>query len=299
MNLRDLDLNLLVVFHQVLLDKSVSIAAVNLGLTQPAISNALKRLRTTFNDELFVRTSQGMQPTPYASLLAEPVSQAISLLHSAINHQDEFNPITSTQRFSVAMTDIGDIYFLPPLIDTLLKQYPGISVRTLRSNTELSENLAAGEVDLAVGLLPNLQAGFYQRRLFHHRYVCLLRKDHPLTEQPMTRERFCNYGHVRITSASTGHEKIDTLMQRAGLKRDIRLEIPHFVAVGHILQNTDLIATVPKRFADRCAVPFGLTSLPLPLDLPEISINLFWHSKYHRDPANKWFRQLIFDLFSD
>ncbi|MHA6574336.1 LysR family transcriptional regulator [Pseudomonas yamanorum] len=299
MNLRELDLNLLVIFNQILLERSVSAAAESLGLTQPAVSNALKRLRTTFNDELFVRTPKGMQPTPYAAQLAEPVSQAIGLLHGAINRHDEFDPATSQKRFVVAMTDIGEIYFVPRLIEALLKQAPGVSVSTLRSNAELSESLANGEVDLAVGLLPDLQAGFYQRRLFHHRYVCLCRKDHPLTELPMTRERFCEFGHVRIVAASTGHGEIDTHMQRAGLQREIRLEVPHFVAVGHILQNTDLIATVPERFANSCAGPFGLTSLPLPLPLPEIAINLFWHAKYNRDPANKWFRQLMFELFSD
>lgn len=299
MHLRDLDLNLLVIFHQILIDKSVSGAAESLGLTQPAISNALRRLRSTFNDELFVRTSQGMQPTPYATLLADPISQAIDLLHTAINQQDHFDPLRSKKRFYLAMTDIGDMYFLPKLIDTLLRQYPGISVKTLRSHAELAESLAAGEVDLVIGLHPELQAGFYQRRLFHHRYVCLCRKDHPLSKLPMTRENFCSYAHVKITSASTGHGEIDTIMQHAGLERDIRLEIPHFVAVGHILQNTDLIATVPERFANSCTSPFGLVSLPLPIDLPEIAINLFWHSKYHKDPANKWLRQLIFDLFSD
>ena len=263
MNLRELDLNLLVIFNQLLVDRSVSVAAESLGLTQPAASNALKRLRTTFNDELFVRTPKGMQPTPYAAQLAEPISQAISLLHGAINRQDEFDPATSQKRFVVAMTDIGEIYFMSRLIQALLEQAPGISVTTLRSTADLSENLANGEVDLAVGLLPDLQAGFYQRRLFHHRYVCLCRKDHPLTQQPMTRERFCAFGHVRILAASTGHGEIDTHMQRAGLQRDIRLEVPHFVAVGHILQNTDLIATVPERFATSCVEPFGLTSLPL------------------------------------
>ncbi|GGE71343.1 LysR family transcriptional regulator [Paenalcaligenes hominis] len=299
MRLRDLDLNLLVIFHQIVVDKSVSGAAENLGISQPAVSNALKRLRAAFNDELFVRTRYGMQPTPYASLLVEPIAQTIDLLNTAINQQDSFDPLKSKKCFYVAMTDIGDIYFLPRLIDTLLTQYPGISVKTLRSHAGLATSLAEGEIDLAIGLHPELQAGFYQRRLFHHRYVCLCRKDHPLIRLPITRENFCHYGHIKITSPGTGHGEIDTIMQHAGLERDIRLEIPHFIAVAHILQNTDLVATVPERFALSCLGPFNLRSLPLPIDLPEIAINLFWHSKYHRDPANKWFRQLIFELFVD
>jgi DNA-binding transcriptional LysR family regulator len=299
MHLREIDLNLLVVFHQLLIDGSVSQAADNLGLTQPAVSNALKRLRTTLKDDLFVRTSNGMEPTPYAEQLADPVSQAIGTLVGALNRSDDFDPATSHRRFMVAMTDIGEIYFMPRLIAALLEQAPGISVVTIRNHAGLSQSLAEGEIDLAVGLLPGLQAGFYQRRLFHHRYVCLCRKDHPLTLQPMSLESFCEYGHVRIAAANTGHGEIDAYMQRAGLNRDIKLEVPHFVAVGYILQNTDLIATVPERFAASCAAPFGLTTMPVPIPLPEIAINLFWHARYNRDPANKWFRQLMFDLFSD
>src|SRR3979490_2052143 len=196
MELRELDLNLLVVFHQLLIDRSVSSAAESLGLTQPAVSNALKRLRTTLKDDLFVRTNQRMEPTPYAAQLAEPVSRAIGTLHRALNRHDDFDPATTQRRFVVAMTDIGEIYFMPRLIETLVKLAPGVSVRTLPSHAGLSEGLANGTVDLAVGLLPDLQAGFYQRRLFHHRYVCLCRKDHPLTRQAMSSERFCEYGHV-------------------------------------------------------------------------------------------------------
>lgn len=299
MELRELDLNLLVVFQQLMLDRSVSMAAENLGLTQPAVSNALKRLRTALKDDLFVRTRQGMEPTPFAAQLADPVAQAMGALHGALNRHAQFDPATSQKKFVVAMTDIGEIYFMPKLIAALLKRAPGVSVSTLRSHTGLSDAMANGEVDLAVGLLPDLQAGFYQQRLFHHRYVCLCRNEHPLAQQTMSRERFCEYGHVSVVAASTGHGEIDGHLYRAGLRRDIRLEVPHFVAVGHILQHTDLIATVPERFATSCAGPFGLTLLPLPVPLPEIAINLFWHARYNRDPASRWFRQLMFELFSD
>ena len=299
MQLRQLDLNLLVVFHQLLIDRSVSRAAEHLGMTQPAVSNALKRLRGALADDLFVRTPMGMDPTPYAVQLAEPVSHAIATLHGALNRHDHFDPATAQKRFTVAMTDIGEIYFMPRLIERLLATAPGLSISTLRSHAGLSDELANGDVDLAVGLQPDLQAGFYQRRLFHHRYVCLCRKDHPITQSVMTQTLFCKFGHVRIVAASTGHGEIDTFMQRAGLVRDIRLEVPHFVAVGHILQNTDLIATVPERFATSCTGPFGLTTVALPLPLPEIAINLFWHTRFNRDPANIWLRNLMFEMFSD
>ncbi|GLO16029.1 LysR family transcriptional regulator [Pseudomonas putida] len=300
MELRDLDLNLLLVFNQLLIDRKVSTAAENLGLTQPAMSNALKRLRTVLHDELFVRTYQGMEPTPYALQLAEPVTTAIHTLRDAFARQDTFDPRTSNRRFTMAMTDIGEIYFMPKLMDAFASLAPGCTISTLRNSTDtLAEGLQNGAIDLAVGLLPHLQAGFFQRRLFHHHYVCLCRKGHPATRQPLTVERFVGFDHVNVVAANTGHGEVDTFYARAGVVRNIRLEVPHFVAVGHILQRTDLLATVPERFAASCEVPFGLTVLPPPVELPNIEINLFWHGRFNKDPANKWLRQLMCDLFSD
>ncbi|WP_273808904.1 MULTISPECIES: LysR family transcriptional regulator [unclassified Pseudomonas] len=299
MKLRDLDLNLLLVFHQLLIDQQVSIAAEQLGLTQPAVSNALRRLRTAMGDELFVRTGRGMQPTPYAARLAGPVAEAITTLSMALEHDDGFDPATSDRKFTIAMTDIGEIYFMPRLIDALKDRAPSISIATLRSHAGLSDALGNGEVDLAVGLLPNLQAGFFQRRLFLHRYICLCRKGHPIASQPIDSDRFSAYGHVRILASSTGHGEVDNYLNRAGLNRTIRLEVPHFVAVGHILQKSDLIATVPERFASSCLEPFDLVALPLPFVLPEIPINIFWHTRFNKDPANQWLRQLMVELFAD
>lgn len=300
MDLRDLDLNLLVVFNQLLIDRRVSTAAENLGLTQPAASNALRRLRAALQDDLFVRTYQGMEPTPYAQQLAEPVSLAIHTLREALSRQSSFDPLTSERTFTIAMTDIGEIYFTPRLMDALSRLAPGCRISTVRNaSVSLIEALQSGTVDLAVGLLPHLQAGFFTRRLFHHRYVCICRKDHPVASEPLTLERFCAHGHVRVIAATTGHGEVDAHMARMGIERDIRLEVPHFVAVGHILQRTNLLATVPERFAECCVQPFGLVALPHPVQLPEIDINLFWHTKYHRDSANRWLRQLMFELFAD
>ncbi|MNP12194.1 HTH-type transcriptional regulator SyrM 1 [compost metagenome] len=241
-----------------------------------------------------------MAPTPFAEQLAEPVALAMHTLREALNRHDGFDPASSERTFTLAMTDIGEIYFMPRLMGALGRLAPKCMISTVRETPmRLREDLQSGTVDLAVGLLPHLQAGFFQRRLFHHRYVCLCRKDHPATREPLTLERFCDYGHVRVVSANTGHGEVDAFMARHGIERSVRLEVPHFVAVGHILQRTDLLATVPERFAACCEEPFGLVALPHPVALPEIAINLFWHAKYHKDPANRWLRQLMFDLFSD
>ncbi len=192
------------------------------------------------------------------------------------------------------------MYFMPPLMNVLASRAPNIRLRTLRPDaTILKEEMEDGSVDAALGLFPHLQAGFFQRRLFRQRYVCLFRRGHPLARDPMTLEQFCSLGHVGIVAANTGHRAVDGLLERAGVKRDMRLVVPHFIAVGHILQSTDLIATVPERFAERCRTPFDLVTAPHPVKLPETGISLFWHAKYNHDPSNMWLRQLLVELFAD
>jgi DNA-binding transcriptional LysR family regulator len=300
MDLREIDLNLLVVFNQLLLDRSVSTAAEKLGLTQPAVSNALKRLRAALKDELFLRTSRGMDPTPYALHLAEPVSYALNALQAALTTRDSFDPKTSSRNFQLAMTDIGEMYFMPPLMVALSRVAPQVRVSTVRPNAaNLKEDMESGTVDLALGLLPDLQTGFFQRRLFRHKYVCVFRQGHPVARSPMTLEQFSELDHVGVVAANTGHGEVDGFLERAGIQRRMRLVVPHFIAVGHILQTTDLIATLPERFAQRCEAPFGLLTSPHPARIPDIAINLFWHAKFNRDPANMWIRQLFVELFAD
>jgi DNA-binding transcriptional LysR family regulator len=300
MKLRDLDLNLLVVFNQLLVDRSVSVAADHLNITQPAVSNALKRLRAALKDELFLRTSRGMEPTPYAMHLAESVVYALNALQSVLATRDSFDPATSQRTFQLSMTDIGEIYFMPPLMDALALRAPHIQISTSRPSAgSLKEDMEAGRVDLAVGLLPNLQTGFFQRRLFRQRYVCLFRKEHPAAQAPITLQQFSELEHVGVVSANTGHGDVDSWLERAGIQRRLRLLVPHFIAIGPILQSTNLIATVPQRFAERVQDAFGLVTSPHPARLPDIAISLFWHAKYNRDPANIWLRQLWTELFSD
>jgi len=300
MDLRQIDLNLLVIFNQLLIDHRVSAVAEHLNLTQPAVSNALKRLRVVLDDELFLRTARGMEPTPYAQQLAEPVAYALSTLHSALNQRITFDPSTSQRTFSIAMTDIGEIYFMPTLMDALAERAPGVKISTVRNTAgSLREDMESGGVDLAIGLLPNLQAGFFQRRLFEQRYVCLYRKGHPRAGSPVSLETFCALEHLVVVSTNTGHGEVDAILERAGIVRNVRLKVPHFTAVGHILANTDLIATVPERLARRCVAPFGLEISPHPATLPSIAIHLFWHGKAHRDPANRWLRQQVVELFAE
>ncbi len=300
MELTDIDLNQLVLFQQLMVERRVSKVAENLGLTQPAVSNTLARLRRQFGDDLFVRTPKGMVPTPLAEQMAGPIGDALALLHSGLNPHNQFDPASVKRSITIGMTDIGEIVFLPELLEHLRQVAPGVALATVRTTAStLRDDMEAGQVDLAIGPLPQLKAGFFQRRLFRQRYVCLFRQGHPLDSRPMSLADFQAAEHLVILSAGTGHGKVDDLIRRAGIERRTRLTVPHFVSVGHILQRTDLVATVTERLAERLAEPFGLRFLPHPIDLPEVAINVFWHAKVHRSPVHQWLRGLVFELFGD
>ena len=300
MELTDIDLNQLVVFQQLIVERSVSKVAANLELTQPAVSNTLAKLRRTFGDDLFVRTPAGMMPTPFAEQLAEPIGYALGMIHSGLNHHSRFEPARAKRSVTIAMTDIGEIVFLPALVERLRSEAPGVSLNTVRTSiTTLRDDMEAGKVDLAIGPLPQLKAGFFQRRLFRQRYVCLFRKGHALDRKRLTVADWQAAEHLVIVSAGTGHGKVDELLRRTQAARTTRLTIPHFVSVGHILQRTNMLATVTERLAESLVEPFDLTFRPHPIDLPEATINVFWHAKVHRSPAHQWLRGLIFDLFGE
>ena len=295
MKLHDLDLNLLLVFDRLAQDGRVSRVAESLGLSQPAVSNALRRLRDALGDELFVRTPAGMAPTPYAQQLAGPVAQALQGLQGALNVQASFDPARSERCFTLAMTDVGELYFLPVLMDALAREAPGITLRCVPvADTGLREQMAAGRVDLALGSLPQLQGGFFQQALFRQRYVALMRADHSLASHAtLSTARYREAAHVRVISAGTGHGQVDDALQRLGIMRRVQLTVPHYVALGQVLASTDLVATVPERLAERLAGPHGLVSRPLGLKLPGSTIAQLWHAHLHRDPGHQWLRSQL------
>ena len=300
MELKDIDLNLLVVFNQLLIDRRVSKVATSLGLSQPGVSNALARLRKLTGDALFLRTPKGMEPTPIAEQLAAPMARALQVIHGALIEKASFDPATSNRSFTVGMTDIGEIYFLPKLMKALLRVAPGVSLSTVRNTAvNLQDEMEAGHVSLAIGLLPQLKAGYFQRRLFKQHYVCMFRRGHALARREMSLDEFSAADHVVVVSEGTGHGQADELLRRKKIARKVVLTVPHYVAVGHILHDTDLVATVPERLAQALVKPFGLSYVRHPAKLPEIEINLFWHGRYNKDPANAWLRSMIVRLHGE
>jgi len=302
MELSEIDLNLLVVLHQLLRERNVSRVAASLGQSQPAVSNALRRLRECLGDELFLRKPHGMEPTPYAQQLAEPVAQALGTLREALNVRASFDPARGQRCFTLALTDVGEIYFLPVLMDALAAEAPGVTLRCVPvAHEALREEMASGHVDLALGSLPQLQSGFFQQALFRQPYVALMRAGHPLaaSRKPLGAAQYRQAAHVRVVAAGTSHGQVDTALERLGVTRQVHLTVPHYVALGHVLADTDLIATVPERFAQRALGPFNLVMRALTLRLPTNTIHQLWHAHLHRDPGHLWLRGLVARLFGD
>jgi DNA-binding transcriptional LysR family regulator len=257
-------------------------------------------LRKLLGDELFLRTSRGMVPTPYAERLAQPIADALAALHGTLNARVAFDPARSERACVIGVNDVGETYFLPRLMRALDQVAPGVTIRTVRTTSiDVRDEMERGRMDLAMGFLPGLKGGFFQRRLFRQPYVCIFRQDHPLARSGVSARQFRAAEHVAIVSEGTGHGVVDEVIARAGIRRRLRLTVPHFMAVGPVLQATDMIAVVPQRFADCACGPFGLASAPCPVKIPESVINVFWHARNHREAANQWLRQVVVDVFAD
>ncbi len=297
-NITDLDLNLLAVFDAVWRLKNVSQAAAAVGLSQPAASNAIRRLRGHFGDRLFVRTADGMLPTPLAEQLGPVVSGALAQIQQGLQDRRAFNPQEESRTYTLIMTDIGEIVFLPPLLQHLREEAPGISIRTVQlSAADAPRALQSGAVDLAIGFMPDLKTGVYQQQLFATEYVCIVRRDHPTIADRITRQQFLASTHAVAEAAGTGHYVVEQQLERLGVRRRIGLRVPHFLALPTIVASSDMVATVPEPLASAFLEAVQIKILPHPIRFPELAIKQFWHERYHDDPANRWLRQSCSSLF--
>ena len=241
----DIDLNLLAVFQHVYRERQISAAARRLGLTQSAVSNALARLRKTFGDELFVRTAQGMQPTPFAEQLAEPIGAALAHVALALNYRSGFDPASSERTFTIALTDVGEVYFMPVLIERCRRLAPGVRVRSVRAGSiALKEEMETGRVDVAIGAFDDMSEALFQRHLFRQRFVTLLRAGHPLMHGAVDIERFVGAAHLLVEAVDSPYDRINGLLAKAGVVP--AASVPHFTAVPYIVGAGDLVVTVPQ-----------------------------------------------------
>jgi len=300
MNVMDLDLNLLRAFDAIATAGSVTVAGARIGLSQPAMSNALARLRELFGDPLFVRTPRGMRPTPFAQQLAQPVREALRLIQGALQQHAGFDPRSSANTFSFSMTDIGEMVFLPGLLERVKRDAPGVKIAVVRLPIkDVHAALEAGEIDLAVGFLPGLTTGVLRQPLFHEHYVCMMRADHPLAAAKIGAKQFRAAAHVLVSYAGTGHQVIEETFIKEGLDGRIAARVPDFLVVPMILERTDLIVTLPSRVAAVFARLGKFKVLKLPVDVPSFEVRLHWHQRFDQDPANRWLREVMAELYAE
>jgi DNA-binding transcriptional LysR family regulator len=264
------------------------------------VSNALARLRRTFGDELFVRTAYGMQPTPLAQQMAEPIGAAMAQVALALSQRSRFDPASSSRRFTLAMTDVGEVYFMPVLIERCRASAPNVEIASIRANgLTLKDDMETGRVDLAIGAFEDVSEALYHRALFRQPFVSMFRKDHPLAKGKVDLARFVAAPHLIVDAAQSPYDRINGLLEKAGVTAGARFRVPHFTAVPYIVSTSELVVTVPQKLAESAASPFGLKWIEPPLALPALQTNVFWHRRFNHDPGIQWLRGLIADVFAE
>jgi DNA-binding transcriptional LysR family regulator len=292
------DLNLLRVFLAIWDLRSLTAAGDRLGLTQPAVSHALRRLRTLFEDPLFVRTPAGMVPTDAALRLYPPLTQAFGIINIAVQQLAKFDPATAKRVFRVSMSDMSEFYFLPPLLAMLDRTARGIRIEVSNYPVDsVSAAMRSGEIDLALGYVPGLDPGCVSKTLFVDEHVCVVRSGHPLRKLKPTKEDLASLRYVYASTNATGHRMVEQWLEELNLKRDIVLRLPHFVVAPEIVTNTDLAVIFPKSIAQRFNRNHAFRILPLPFSLPPIEIQVHSHTQFSADPGIAWLRDAIYDMF--
>lgn len=299
MNDQKIDLNLLTVFEQVMRERSITRAAAALGLTQPAVSNAIARLRALTGDPMFVRSARGVVPTARAQAMAQPLAEALARIRATLVAA-AFEPALAERTFTLVASDLGEAYFLPRLVAHLADVAPGLRLRTLPSpRAETREALASGAIDLAVGYLPGMGPGLYQQRLFRERYVAIVRRGHPTIRDRLSSRQFERCGHVLAAPSGTGHAAIERVLARHGGRERIVVEVQHFLAVPAIVAQTDLVGIAPTRIAREALRDAAVKLVELPFAIPPFVVAQYWHARAHLDPGHRWLRAVFVELFSD
>ncbi|MDP9013391.1 MAG: LysR family transcriptional regulator [Pseudomonadota bacterium] len=294
-----LDLDWLSVFIEIYRTRSVSRAAETLGLAQAGASIALKKLRLHFDDRLFSRTSRGMEPTPKAQRIFPELQEAVLRIQMARGTAPAFEPALTSREFRICMTDISEIVLLPDLVNHLQRVAPRVRIEAEKITTDTPRRLESGEVDLAVGFMPHLEAGFYQQTLFDQNFVCLAARTHPRVQGKLGKRGFLAEAHVVVTTSGTGHWIVDKEIARQKLERRVALRLSSFLGVARIVAQTELLVIVPRLLGETVATQEHVQLLQAPLKLPSYSVKQHWHERFHADPGNVWLRRTLASLFGD
>ena len=295
MNLNNIDLNLFIAFDVIYTEGNLTKAGKVLGITQPAVSNALSRLRETFDDELFVRNSGGMTPTPMAQNIVGDIRKALSLMRNSVAESDSFDPYTAKTLYKIAIGDTSEYRLLPDLLRSLGKEAPDVDIESFRADrTDTPRELASGNIDFAVDPPIHTDSSLHHAKLFKDKYVIAVRNKHPLTKlKKITLDDYLSMHHMHISSRRKGLGHVDIALTKLGVTRRILLRAQHFLVSPFILEQSNLVLTTSNGFAES----LNLKTLKLPFKVPNLELHLYWHSSHATDPSNIWMRKLILSTY--
>lgn len=290
-----LDLNLFVVFESIYEKRNLTRAAEALSITQPAVSNALARMRKTFDDPLFVSTSTGMVPTPLTENIIGRVREALQLLEASATEGDVFVPATSERTFRLSMPDLTEAILLPALGEVLQQQAPGMSIECyFTPRSDMSTALATGKIDFAIDVPLIDDPQLRQAPLGNDHYACMLRHDHPFAGETLTMDDYLALGHIQVSSRRQGSGFVDAELKKLGRQRRIQMRVQHYMVAPLVALRTDLALTAPVQLLQR----HDARIFELPFALPDLEWHLYWHRSSEQDQAGLWLRGKILELMS-
>lgn len=294
------DLNLLRVLLAVYETGNVTAAAKRLGMSQPAASAALARLRQSLGDPLFIRSGNVMEATPRAQGIIEHTREVIEIIDRDILSGPTFDPSTSDQEFVFCLSEVGEIVFLPALFQRLRTEAPLSRIRTVSLGPDqLVESLHEGRVDSVLGYFPDLTTpNIYQQRLFSHDLVCLIRVGHPMAGERLSLEDFVCLEHLQVRDGSRRQEMFEAHLAIAGIQRNIVLQMSHYMSVPAIIERSDLVVVLPRTVANTYAHNPNVMMIEPPLDIPRYDLKQYWHARFHEAPRSVWLRRLIMSVFN-
>ena len=296
MDIRNVDLNLLVALDALLAERSVSRAAVRLHLSQPAASALLARLRELFGDPLLLRSARGMLPTPRALELLGPVKRVLDEIDAIVQPRAAFDAARAVHTFTLSASDYVEYALLPKLVDYLEHKAPGVrlEVRPLDLQS-VARQMETGDVDLCVTGLHNAAPGLHVRPLYSERIVSVVRRNHPGIGARLTLDKFCSLEHIQVSVRGSGYTaRVDEALSAIGRKRRARLAVPHYLLVPEIVARSDMISSLPERLARGYAKKLRIFEPPLAI--PGFTVGEVWHERNQRDPAQQWLRDVLAEL---
>ena len=297
MKLSDIDLNLFVVFDAIYSEGNLTRAGEIIGITQPAVSNSLSRLRNLFDDPLFVRTADGMVPTPVAQNIVGPVRQALGYIRASVQEAESFSPTDSDKRFRVSMTDLSQELLLPGLVASVKAAAPMVSVDCYQvRRRDMNIELASGNVDLAIDIPLTPDPQIRQSKLFSHDHVCVYRRGHPIASEVLNLERYLELDHVHVSARRGGLGHVDLVLGKMSRRRKVAARTQHYLITPRLVANTDMVLTAPSMLAELIRSNYDVEIQNLPFDVPPLETYLYWHESTDSDQANQWMRNQILTL---